>query len=170
MSITAVPGQIDYNATLTGLDPYTAYKLCMQARTAAGPGNIFQTTVKTYPGISTPPTSFSVTRLSSTSVELMWGYPVTPRGPIQGYLVTHNVSLMENVEKINISTSNYVVHTCNITVLTNDTGTQEYIINGLTPYTTYSFSVRAYSYNPGSDGSLDGEDAVLVVTTAEDCE
>ena len=57
----------------------------------------------------------------------------------------------------------------NITVLTNDTGTQEYMINGLTPYTTYSFSVRAYSYNPGSDGSLDGEDAVLVVTTAEDC-
>ena len=81
MSITAVPG----------LDPYTAYKLCMQARTAAGPGNFSQTTVKTYPGISTPPTSFSVTRLSSTSVELMWGYPVTPRGPIQGYLVTHNV-------------------------------------------------------------------------------
>eukprot|EP00731_Ephydatia_muelleri_P029842 Em0021g365a len=166
MFITAVPGQIDYNATLTGLDPYTAYKLCMQARTAAGPGNIFQTTVKTYPGISTPPTSFSVTPLSSTSVELMWGYPVTPRGPIQGYVVTHNVSLMENVEKINISTSNSIVQ--NITVLTNDTGTQEHMISGLTPYTTYSFSVRAYSYNPGSDGPLDGEEAVFVVTTAED--
>ena len=55
-------------------------------------------------------------------------------------------------------------------VLTNDTGTQEHMISGLTPYTTYSFSVRAYSYNPGSDGPLDGEEAVFVVTTAEDCE
>ena len=76
--------------------------------------------------------------------------------------------MSESVEKIKISTSNSVVQ--NITVLTNDTGTQEYMISGLTPYTTYSFSVRAYSYNPGSDGPLDGEDAVLVVTTAEDCE
>ena len=168
INITAIPGQIGYNTTLTGLLPYTAYKLCVQARTAAGPGNFSLVTVTTYPGSSTPPTNLNVTFVNSTSVELRWGYPETPRGPIQGYLITHNASLMENVENTIILTNSTVV--VNITISTNDKGTQSYTISGLMAYTTYFFSVRAYSYHPGNDGPLYGDAAVQMITTAESCE
>ena len=73
---------------------------------------------------------------------------------------------MENAENITILANMTIVQ--NITILTNDTTTQRYTIIDLTPYTTYSYFVRAYSYDPGNDGPLYGDGAVLVVTTAED--
>ena len=154
VSITAVLDQTVYNVTLTDLQAYTNYTLCLQASTE--PGNFSSVTVRTYPDISSPPTAFNVTAFSSTSISLTWGYPATPRGLIEGYLIMYNATGMEIVK--------------NITISTTDTGMQNYTIGGLTPYTEYNISVMAYSFHPGLSGLLYGEYSMLIVSTAQGCE
>ena len=156
VSIAAVPGQTDYNVTLTDLLPYTGYTLCVQASTEVGPGNFSSITVRTYPDISSPPTAFNVTSFNSTSISLTWGYPATPRGLIEGYLIMYNATGMEILK--------------NITISTTDTGMQNYTIDGLTPYTVYNISVMAYSFLPGLSGPLYGEYSMLIGSTAQGCE
>ena len=156
MSIAAVLNQTVYNVTLTDLLAYTGYTLCVRASTEVGPGNFSSMTVRTYPDISSPPTAFSFTSVSSTSISLTWGYPATPQGLIEGYLIMYNATGMEIVK--------------NITISTTDTGMQNYTIDGLTPYTEYNISVRAYSFLPGLSGPLYGEYSMLIVSTAQGCE
>ena len=148
VSFSTVPEQTVYDTTLTGLLPYTAYTLCVRASTEAGPGNFSLVTTRT---LSSPPTNLEVTFVNSTSVGLAWGYPVTPQGLVQGYIISGPT-------------------TVNISIFTNDTGTQNYIFSGLTLYTEYTFSVRAYTYSPDLTGPLYGEYSLLDVRTAEDCE
>ena len=144
VSINAVAEQLEY--TLTGLLPYTAYTLCVRASTEAGPGN-FSLVMKST--LFSPPSNLSASFKNTTSVGLTWGYPLTPQGLVEGYIINGPTPV-------------------NISILTNDTGTQSYTFSGLTPYTEYTFSVRAYT--PYLTGPLYGDYSMLVVRTAEDSE
>ena len=147
MTISSVTGNVDCNITLTDLLPYTSYALCVQASTVAGPGNISSlVTDRTYPEPSSPPTNFAISSFNSTSVALTWGYPMTPRGLIQGYV------LMKN-----------------ITISTFDTSVLSFTCLNLMPYTDYVFSVRAYCYHPVLDTVLYGEYTNLSIRTAQGC-
>ena len=129
--VPSVSGQTTYNVTLTNLIPYSMYALCVRASTRIGPGNVTTSVViTTDPDTSSPPTDFTATAVSSTSIKLTWGYPQTPRGLIAGYQIMHNTT----------------VNPVNIAIPTNDTSQQNYTFSGLIPYTAYLFAVRAYSF------------------------
>ena len=131
--IPSAPGQTTYNATLTNLVPFSMYALCVQASTRIGPGALTTAVViTTDPDISSPPTNFTATAVSSTSIKLTWGYPQSPRGLIAGYQIMHNTSLSFNP--------------VNIAISTNDSSQQSYTFSGLIPYTAYIYAVRACGY------------------------
>ena len=154
--IPSVPGQATYNATLTNLVPFSMYALCVQASTRIGPGALTTAVViTTDPSISSPPTNFTATAVSSTSIKLTWGYPQTPRGLIAGYQIMHNTSLSFNP--------------VNITISTNDISQQSYTFSGLIPFTVYSFIVRAYSYSTRLSALVYGDyNQQLVIRTLQD--
>ena len=129
--VPSLSGQTTYNATLTNLIPYSMYAVCVRASTRIGPGNVTASVViTTDPDTSSPPTDFTATAVSSTSIKLTWGYPQTPRGLIAGYQIMHNTT----------------VNPVNIAISTNDTSQQNFTFSGLIPYTAYLFAVRAYSF------------------------
>ena len=131
--VTSVPGQSMYNATLLNLVPFSMYALCVQASTRIGYGYFTSPVViTTDPDSPYPPANFTASVLSSTSIRLFWGYPLIPRSLIAGYQIIHNVSLFPNP--------------LNIIIASNDTSQHTYTFLGLSPYTVYFFSVRAFTY------------------------
>ena len=84
---------------------------------------------------SSPPQNFTVNVLSSTEVELSWEYPESPNGEIQGYsILSAEPPAIEQV-------------IMNITLdMVNDNSDQTVVVTDLTPFTRYSFRVRAFSF------------------------
>ena len=84
---------------------------------------------------SSAPQNFSVVVLNSTAVELSWRYPESPNGEIRGYLIL--IAEFPNHEEILV----------NITLdIIDDASDQTFVITNLTPFTIYTFRVRAFSF------------------------
>ena len=126
----------------------------MSAETRIGEGpstNVFQTT---DPDSASPPSFISAETLHSSTIELLWGYPDTPRGNITGYIIYHNV------------TSNGEL---NLTLaFMNDMRDQTYVFSGLMPFTNYEFRVAAFAVTEiVTHFGMPSEP--VVARTAEDC-
>ena len=122
--------------TIAGLEAFTMYRITVVAATRIGLGEGISELANTDPAASSPPTNFMVESTTSNSITLSWGYPETPRGSIEGYVVQYSTSssLVNAIEQ-------------NITLeLSNDDTTQMYIVEGLLPDTEYFLAVRAYSF------------------------
>ena len=80
---------------------------------------------------SGPPTNFTLTPLSSTSVQLSWDLPLPEyrNGIVRQYIVHVELPVGE--------------------ILSYTTSSNSYTISGLRPYTTYFFSVAAITIGEG---------------------
>ena len=73
--------------------------------------------------------------LNSTTIELLWKYPESPNGEIRGYLILY--AEFPNNEEVLF----------NITVdIFDDASDQTFVVSNLTPFTIYSFRIRAFSF------------------------
>ena len=89
---------------------------------------------------SSPPQNFTVQVLNSTAVELSWEYPESPNGEIQGY----SILSAEHPEDLQVI--------MNITLpMVDDNSDQTAVADDLTPFTQYSFRVRAFSFGDPMD-------------------
>ena len=128
-----------YTETLSDLLAFTMYRVRVAAVTSAGQGQEEERFASTDPAASSPPTNLSVVAIMSESVTLTWEYPETPRGSIQGYIIRyHPSSDLDSTLEENITLASE-----------NDNALQSYTIFNLTPFPSYTLTVRAYSF--GSD-------------------
>ena len=83
---------------------------------------------------SSPPQNFTAIVLNSTAVELSWKYPDSPNSEIRGYFILF-AEFPHSMETL-----------INITLdIIDDINDQSFVITELSPFTLYSFRVRAYS-------------------------
>ena len=73
--------------------------------------------------------------LGSTSVKLSWQYPESPNGEIRGY----------NILSAEPPAIEQVIMNITLAVI-NDNSEQTVVVTDLTPFTRYSFRVRAFSF------------------------
>lgn len=99
--------------------------------------------------------------LNSTAVELSWEYPESPNGEIRGYsiLSAEHPDIVQVIMNITLS-------------MIDDESNQTAVVDNLTPFTQYSFRVRAFSFGDPMDrpnfvhiGTSSGE---ITVRTHED--
>ena len=138
---------------ITGLMAFADYNVRMRARTSAGFGlyTVFQT-VRTDPASASAPI-LTAMALNSTSILLEWNYPSMPLGIIMGYLINTNTSASNIPPDVSVSTASNGIEV-NITLeIVNDMSNQQFVFASLTPFTSYSFTVRAYSFQPEDDNS-----------------
>ena len=139
VGVDAISGVNRYTTTLTDLMEFSRYRVQITAATVAGVSErtapIF---VETDPDSASPPRFVFVATINSTAVELSWGYPSIPRGNISGYIIRHNATTNGSLEMTNVTLSEL-----------NDQSDQFYLFGGLSPFTSYSFQVAAYSFSNG---------------------
>ena len=132
-----------------GLEPFTEYNVSVVAVTSAGAGESMETIGRTVSAASSPPTNFVATITASDYVTFMWGYPEVPRGIIQGYIILYYPTGSQG------SPSEQ-----NITLpMDDDDGAQMSNITGLTPFTSYTFRIRAYSFEENPFRIFQGMDS-----------
>jgi len=131
------------NTTISGLTPNTAYSFTVKARDAAGNNSgasntVAVTTDAPVADIIAPtiPTNLRTTSTSSSSVSLAWN---------------------ASTDNINVTGYTVIYGTTN----TNSTGTSA-TINGLTPNTAYTFTVKAYD----AAGNVSGASTPITITTS----
>ena len=125
-----------YTEIISGLVAFTMYRVQAAAVTSIGQGVLVDRIASTDPTASSPPTAFAATTITSDSVTLTWGYPETPRGVIQGYVIRYHLTGSLGIQQED-----------NITLSTlDDDSMQTFTVSSLTPFTLYSFTVRAYSF------------------------
>ncbi|KAK3880679.1 hypothetical protein Pcinc_014837 [Petrolisthes cinctipes] len=119
--VDSVPMEPTEIYTITGMDPWTAYLVCVKAVTQGenGPDGQCQeeTTDEDKPG---PPSTTTATALSPSSIKVSWEPPKIPNGIITEYLIEWNLS--------------------DVTVSGTTT---EYNVTDLIECTLYDFSVTA---------------------------
>nr|XP_023487537.1 receptor-type tyrosine-protein phosphatase F isoform X9 [Equus caballus] len=122
---------------LVGLEKWTEYRVWVRAHTDVGPGpESSPVLVRTDEDVpSGPPRKVEVEPLNSTSVRVSWKLPVPSKqhGQIRGYQVTY--VRLENGEPRGPPIIQDVMLA----------EAQETTISGLTPETTYSITVAAYT-------------------------
>ncbi|XP_041594121.1 receptor-type tyrosine-protein phosphatase F isoform X8 [Vulpes lagopus] len=122
---------------LVGLEKWTEYRVWVRAHTDVGPGpESSPVLVRTDEDVpSGPPRKVEVEPLNSTAVRVSWKLPVPSKqhGQIRGYQVTY--VRLENGEPRGPPIIQDVMLA----------EAQETIISGLTPETTYSITVAAYT-------------------------
>ncbi len=159
VTILVSPNEMgSFTMVIIDLFAFTMYRVRVVAETSVGPGETVMVIANTDPAASSPPTIFTVTAVSSTSITVSWEYPETPRGIIQGYIIRYYLS-----SDIDISTE------VNVTLsIAGDNNTQTFTITGLLPFTSYCITIRAYSFgeNPFIVHQGD-ESATLTNITAE---
>ena len=108
----------------------TAWAVLMQLRTFV-PMNINSAILIYTTAPSGPPTNFTLTSISSTSMQLAWQPPLPQQrnGIIRQYVVYVQPLFRET--------------------LTYTTGSTNYTVSGLSPFTNYSFSVAAITIQTG---------------------
>lgn len=149
--VEAVEGQMMYTVELLNLIEFTSYTIEVSAFTRIGEGNVSTRVVVTDPDVASPPTNLVATVISSTAVELTWGYPLFPRGLISGYV---------------ISVSGGLDSEFNLTLeMVDDTSNQSFTVDMLQPFTTYTFSVAAYAFHQGA--TIEGAASERMVITLE---
>nr|XP_056702969.1 phosphatidylinositol phosphatase PTPRQ [Euleptes europaea] len=131
---------------ITGLRKYTNYKMRVAASTTVGESalseenDIFVTTPEDEP--DSPPQNVEILDVTATEISLRWSPPEKPNG-----IITHYEVMYDNSTTL---------------IIKNTTGTS-LSLNGLTPYTLYSISVRASTHlGHGNQSS-----APLFIRTAE---
>ena len=84
---------------------------------------------------SSPPLNFTVEVLNSMEVQLTWQYPDFPNGEIRGYsiLSAEPPAIEEVIRNITLDD-------------VDDSSDQTAVVDGLAPFTCYSFRVRAFSF------------------------
>ncbi|XP_065833910.1 receptor-type tyrosine-protein phosphatase S-like [Oscarella lobularis] len=87
------PAPTTPSATLLNLRPYQTYEILIQARNALGLSAMMSEplTVRTLPGISSPPRNVSAVAASSTSIRVTWTPPEFPNGPIDYYRILYEI-------------------------------------------------------------------------------
>nr|XP_037854128.1 receptor-type tyrosine-protein phosphatase F isoform X14 [Chlorocebus sabaeus] len=122
---------------LVGLEKWTEYRVWVRAHTDVGPGpESSPVLVRTDEDVpSGPPRKVEVEPLNSTAVHVYWKLPVPSKqhGQIRGYQVTY--VRLENGEPRGLPIIQDVMLA----------EAQETTISGLTPETTYSITVAAYT-------------------------
>ena len=100
------------------------------------------------------PLNLTVTNKTSTSLTAEWSPPLTPNGVILSYQVSY----------VGLESVNPVPHSfeTNSTLNTNGT-TQTVEVAGLSPYSLYSLSVKAFTSAGG------GEETRVTFRTEENC-
>ncbi|XP_060100400.1 phosphatidylinositol phosphatase PTPRQ [Heteronotia binoei] len=131
---------------ITGLRKYTNYKMRVAASTTVGESalseenDIFVTTPEDEP--DSPPQNAKILEVTATEISLRWSPPEKPNG-----IITHYEVMYDNSTAL---------------IIKNTTGTS-ISLNGLTPYTLYNISVRAFTHlGHGNQSS-----APLLIRTAE---
>ena len=137
VGVDAISGVNSYTAALTDLMEFSHYRVQITATTVAGESERTRAVfVETDPDSASPPQFVFVATINSTAVELSWGYPTNPRGNISGYIIRHNATTNGSFEMTNITLSEL-----------NDQSDQFYLFGELSPFTSYSFQVAAYSFS-----------------------
>ena len=150
--IDAVEGQTMYTVELMNLTEFTVYTIEVSAFTRIGEGNASTRVIETNPDVASPPTNLVATVISSTAVNLSWGYPLFPRGPISGYIIS-----VDGVLEVNLTLE-----------MVNSMGDQSFTVDMLMPDTQYTFGVAAYAFH--LDAVITGTTSERTVTTFEDGE
>ena len=153
---------------LTDLKVFSYYDISVRAYTSVGPGdysNIIR--VQTEPAPASPPSNISTTS-SERSIVLTWSTPAMSNGIIQGYYISTNATTPENISVTTLDVNMEVLNVSN-------TDTLSVTFDGLIPFTSYQFSIAAYSFN-----LMDTNNGFTIVTgefsenqvarTLEDCE
>ena len=158
LQIDSITNQATYFVELSNLTEFTTYFIRVTASTRIGEGPSANVTVVTDPDSASPPQSVTATTLSSISIELSWGFPETPNGNIQGYIIEYAASDVD---------FNAMKTRRNVTLnISNDMANQTFTISGLDPFTSYAFQVAAYSFLDAREllGAFSGQ---VSATTSE---
>ena len=100
------------------------------------------------------PLNLTITNKTSTSLTVEWSPPLTPNGVILSYQVSY-----VGLESVNPVPDSFET---NSTLNTNGT-TQTVEVAGLSPYSLYSLSVKAFTSAGG------GEESTVTFRTEEEC-
>ena len=100
------------------------------------------------------PQNLTITNKKSTSLTVEWSPPLTPNGVVLSYQVSY-----VGLESVNPVPDSFET---NSTLNTNGT-TQTVDVVGLSPYSLYSLSVKAFTSAGG------GEETTVTFRTEEDC-
>ena len=77
---------------------------------------------------------------SARSLVLSWSAPVQINGMIQGYYISTNATIPDNIDVATLEDSTEVLNITNVEQLS-------VTFSGLVPFTYYQFSIAAYSFN-----------------------
>ncbi|XP_063153847.1 receptor-type tyrosine-protein phosphatase F isoform X2 [Candoia aspera] len=153
---------------ITNLEKWTEYKVWVRAHTDVGPGpESIPVSVRTDEDVpSAPPRKVEVESVNSTAIRVSWKSPISNKqhGQIRGYQVTY--VKMENNEPV----GPYVIKDVMVAE------SQETIIGGLLPETTYSVSIAAYTTKGdgarskakviATTGAVPGKPTMMISTTS----
>ncbi|XP_031520360.1 receptor-type tyrosine-protein phosphatase F [Papio anubis] len=162
---------------LVGLEKWTEYRVWVRAHTDVGPGpESSPVLVRTDEDVpSGPPRKVEVEPLNSTAVHVYWKLPVPSKqhGQIRGYQVTY--VRLENGEPRGLPIIQDVM-LAEAQWRPEESEDYETTISGLTPETTYSITVAAYTTKGDgarskpkivtTTGAVPGRPTVMVSTTA----
>ncbi|XP_070601153.1 receptor-type tyrosine-protein phosphatase F isoform X2 [Erythrolamprus reginae] len=153
---------------ISNLEKWTEYKLWVRAHTDVGPGPesipVYVRTDEDVP--SAPPRKMEVESVNSTAIRVSWKSPISNKqhGQIRGYQVTY--VKMENNEPVG-------PHVIKDVMVAES---QETIIGGLLPETTYSVSIAAYTTKGdgarskakviATTGAVPGKPTMMISTTS----
>nr|XP_008107689.1 PREDICTED: receptor-type tyrosine-protein phosphatase F isoform X6 [Anolis carolinensis] len=160
-----------------GLKPDTLYKFQLGARSELGLGVytpvLEARTAQSMPGA--PPRKVEVESANSTAIRVSWKSPISNKqhGQIRGYQVTY--VKMENNEPVGPHLIKDVV-VAESQLRFKDSADHETVIGGLSPETTYSVSIAAYTTKGDgarskakvitTTGAVPGKPAMMISTTS----
>ncbi|XP_026562780.1 receptor-type tyrosine-protein phosphatase F isoform X2 [Pseudonaja textilis] len=153
---------------ISNLEKWTEYKVWVRAHTDVGPGpESIPVSVRTDEDVpGAPPRKVEVESVNSTAIRVSWKSPISNKqhGQIRGYQVTY--VKMENNEPVG-------PHVIKDVMVAES---QETIIGGLLPETTYSVSIAAYTTKGdgarskakviATTGAVPGKPTMMISTTS----
>ncbi|XP_058031083.1 receptor-type tyrosine-protein phosphatase F isoform X2 [Ahaetulla prasina] len=153
---------------ISNLEKWTEYKVWVRAHTDVGPGpESIPISIRTDEDVpSAPPRKVEVESVNSTAIRVSWKSPISNKqhGQIRGYQVTY--VKMENNEPVG-------PHIIKDVMVAES---QETIIGGLLPETTYSVSIAAYTTKGdgarskakviATTGAVPGKPTMMISTTS----
>ncbi|KAM3839170.1 receptor-type tyrosine-protein phosphatase F isoform 2-T4 [Vipera latastei] len=153
---------------ISNLEKWREYKVWVRAHTDVGPGpESIPVSVRTDEDVpSAPPRKVEVESVNSTAIRVSWKSPISNKqhGQIRGYQVTY--VKMENNEPVG-------PHVIKDVMVAES---QETIIAGLLPETTYSVSIAAYTTKGdgarskakviATTGAVPGKPTMMISTTS----
>ncbi|XP_039179221.1 receptor-type tyrosine-protein phosphatase F isoform X2 [Crotalus tigris] len=153
---------------ISNLEKWREYKVWVRAHTDVGPGpESIPVSVRTDEDVpSAPPRKVEVESVNSTAIRVSWKSPISSKqhGQIRGYQVTY--VKMENNEPVG-------PHVIKDVMVAES---QETIIGGLLPETTYSVSIAAYTTKGdgarskakviATTGAVPGKPTMMISTTS----